>query len=172
MQNINQKTIGSVAHLAAFSKYFIPFGNFLIPIIIWVIHKDKPFVSAHAKRSLNFQITLFLYAAILVTLAVVFLVIMGFQLGGLGEFYYSNNHSWVISDPNPFLTSPYIFIAAILLILSLGLFCLEIICAISAAIKAGEGKMYKYPLSIGFIKLENEELQDFQEEEQTQQTTL
>jgi uncharacterized Tic20 family protein len=171
MQNINQKTIGSVAHLAAFSKYFIPFGNFLIPIFIWVIHKQKPFVSGHAKRSLNFQISIFLYAAILATIAVAVLVVMGVQMGSLGEFYFSNQNTFVVSDPSPFLSSPYIFIAASIIIVGLGLFSLEIICTISAAIKAGEGKIYKYPLSIQFIKLEDKELIDLQEE-YSQQSTL
>jgi len=164
MQNINQKTISSIAHLGAFSKYFIPFGNFLIPITIWVIHKDKAFISSHAKRALNFQISLFLYAAILIAIAISGLVVLGINLGNIGEFYFTTSNELVINNQSVVFTSPYILFAAALIILGLAIFFLELLSVINAAVRAGEGKTYKYPLTIDFIKLNEEELENFHEE--------
>ena len=164
MQSINQKTISSVAHLGAFSKYFIPFGSFLVPIFIWVLHKDKPFVSANAKRSLNFQISLFLYVSILACIAVLGLIILGINLGNLDQFYFSAGNDIVISNHSPLFTLPFMTFAGIVIILALGLFFLEILCVINATVKAGEGKIYHYPLTINFIQLTTEEQQDLQEE--------
>jgi uncharacterized protein len=49
-------------HLGAFSGVLIPFGNFLVPLVIWLLKKDEdPFVDDQGKESLNFQISVFLY---------------------------------------------------------------------------------------------------------------
>ena len=164
MQSINQKTISSVAHLVAFSKYFIPLGNFLVPIFIWVLHKEKPFVSAHAKRSLNFQISLFLYASVLASIAIFGLLTLGVNLGNLDQFYFSAGNDLVISNHSPLFTMPFMIFAGVVIILTIGLFFLEILCVINAAVRAGEGKAYRYPLTINFIQLTSEEQQDLQEE--------
>ncbi|HIB37210.1 DUF4870 domain-containing protein [Mesonia sp.] len=164
MQSINQKSISSVAHLGAFSKYFIPFGNFLVPIFIWVLHKDKAFVSANAKKSLNFQISLFLYASVLVTIAVFGLVILGINLGNLDQFYFSAGNDLVISNHSPLFTTPFILFIGIVSILALSLFFLEILCVINATVRAGEGKIYNYPLTINFLKLTPEEEEELKEE--------
>lgn len=164
MQSINQKTISSVAHLGAFSKYFIPFGNFLVPIIIWVLHKEKPFVSAHAKRSLNFQISLFLYAGILVSITIFGVLFLGINLGNLDQFYFSVGNDFVISNHSPLLTTPFLLFIVTIAILALVLFFFEILFVINATVRAGEGKTYHYPLTINFIRLTTEEQQDLQEQ--------
>jgi len=51
-----------------------------------------------------------------------------------------------------------------LIILGLAIFFLELLSVINAAVRAGEGKTYKYPLTIDFIKLNEEELENFHEE--------
>lgn len=163
MQSINQKTISSIAHLGAFSKYFFPFGNFLVPIFIWVLHKKHPFVSAHAKQSLNFQISLFLYTSILATIAVMGLVILGINFGTLDEFYFSTGNDFVISNQSPLFAMPFILFVGIILIFAIAIFALEILCVINAAISAGEGKTYKYPLTIQFLKLEKAEKEGLNE---------
>ncbi|MBW2960615.1 DUF4870 domain-containing protein [Mesonia aestuariivivens] len=162
MQSINQKTISSVAHLGAFSKYFIPFGNFLIPIIIWVLHKEKPFSSGHAKRALNFQLSLFLYVSILITITLIGFLILRINLGQIDQFYISSGGDFVMNNHSPFFTSPFIIFIAIMLFLGLAIFLLEILCVINATFRAREGKIYKYPLCINFIKLAPEELKDIE----------
>lgn len=58
---------GMLAHLSAFASYWIPFGNFIGPLVVWLIKKDEmPFVDDQGKESLNFQITLLIATAVVV----------------------------------------------------------------------------------------------------------
>lgn len=53
-------------HLSTLVGYFfIPFGHIIAPLIIWLIKKeDSPFVDDQGKESLNFQISMTIYAVI------------------------------------------------------------------------------------------------------------
>ena len=54
--------LAMLCHLGAFSGVVIPFGNFLVPLGIWLYNKEKyPLVDDQGKESLNFQLTLLLY---------------------------------------------------------------------------------------------------------------
>jgi len=54
-----------IAHLSALSGFIIPFGNFLGPLIIWLIKREElPFVNQQGKEALNFGISVTIYAAI------------------------------------------------------------------------------------------------------------
>ncbi len=53
------------AHLGGFAGYFIPFGNILAPLVIWVLKRDaSPFVDHHGREALNFQISITIYAIV------------------------------------------------------------------------------------------------------------
>ncbi len=66
------------AHLCAFAGYIAPFGNIIGPVLIWQIKKEESeFVAFHAKESLNFQISIFIYAIICV---VAMFVLIGFLM--------------------------------------------------------------------------------------------
>lgn len=50
---------GMLCHLSAFGGFVVPFGNIIVPLIIWMIKKDEmAFVNDQGKESLNFQITM------------------------------------------------------------------------------------------------------------------
>lgn len=54
-----ERTMGMLCHLLAFSGYVIPFGHLIGPLVMWLVKKDESaFVDANGKESLNFQITL------------------------------------------------------------------------------------------------------------------
>lgn len=54
-----------LCHLASFAGYVVPFGNIIGPLVIWLIKKDTmPFVDAHGKEAVNFQISLTIYVMI------------------------------------------------------------------------------------------------------------
>ncbi|HRH47807.1 MAG TPA: DUF4870 domain-containing protein [Panacibacter sp.] len=100
----DEKTMAILSHVLTFV------AGFLAPLIIYLIKKDESkFISAHAKESLNFQIT-------------IFIVIIGLCITIIG----------------------------ILLVWVVGI--LAIILVIIATIRASEGKLYRYPFSIRFIK--------------------
>lgn len=106
-------TYGMLSHLLAFSTFIIPFGSILGPLVIWLIKKERsPYVDAQGKESLNFQISVFIYAAVSGILCLIFI---GF-----------------------------------LLLIALGIFWLVFV--IIASIKANEGILYRYPLTIRFLK--------------------
>ena len=55
----DERMWGMFCHLIAFSGYLIPLGNFLGPLVIWMIKKDEmSFVDDQGKESLNFQLTM------------------------------------------------------------------------------------------------------------------
>jgi hypothetical protein len=110
---MQEKQWALICHLSGLSGYLIPFGNLIIPTIIWSMKKDEmPMVDAHGKEVINFQISFTIWAAI----AFIFVFIL-------------------IGIP-----------------LLIGLFVLQIIFIIIAAIKADNGELYHYPLTIRFIK--------------------
>jgi len=64
--------MGMLCHLLALAGYAIPFGNILGPLIIWQIKKDQyPFADDQGKESLNFQISVSIYAIISTILIIV-----------------------------------------------------------------------------------------------------
>ena len=68
-----------LSHLSALSGYIgIPFGNIIAPLIIYLMKKDEsPFVADQARESLNFQISMSIYAVIS---GVLVLILIGFLL--------------------------------------------------------------------------------------------
>ena len=73
------------AHIGTFSSMFVPLGNFIAPIVIWQMKKhESEFVVEQAKESLNFQITLFIYA--LISFLLVFIIIGFFLIFALVIF--------------------------------------------------------------------------------------
>jgi len=55
MLDKHQKNIATWIHLSTFSRFFIPFGNFLGPIILWITNKDKSeFIDNHGKQIIIF----------------------------------------------------------------------------------------------------------------------
>ncbi len=70
--------MGMLVHLLSFAGFFVPFGNIIGPLILWLLKKDElPFVDHHGKESLNFQISIILYTVIAVILC---LILIGFLI--------------------------------------------------------------------------------------------
>ncbi|MCW3116582.1 MAG: hypothetical protein JWM28_664 [Chitinophagaceae bacterium] len=100
----DEKTLALVSHVITLVSQFIA------PLIIYLIKKDESsFVAAHAKESLNFQLT------VLLVIILLFVTIVG-----------------------------------ILLLWFVGIYVLVLV--IIATIRASEGKLYRYPFCIRFIK--------------------
>lgn len=74
----DDKQWGMLAHLGTFLGAIVPFGNIIVPIVLMSMYRDKSdFVVEHAKESLNFQISLFIYYTIA---AISIFVLIGFLL--------------------------------------------------------------------------------------------
>ena len=142
------KTMAALIHLSTFSKFFIPFGNFIFPLILWTAKKQDPFVDEHGKQVINFQISIFLYFIILVCIGTAGVLFLGIELSLREPFSISEEF---ISIGNLASAIPILLYIGFIGLLLLALFILDIISVITATIKAREGHLYKYPLSINFI---------------------
>jgi uncharacterized Tic20 family protein len=102
-----------ICHLSALSGYVIPFGNLIVPIIIWSMKKDEmPMVDEHGKEVINFQLSMMIW---MIISGILILVVIGI---------------------------PLLIMLAIL----------QVVFIIIGAIKADSGQLYKYPMTIHFIK--------------------
>jgi uncharacterized Tic20 family protein len=74
-----ERNWGMLSHLLALTGYVgIPFGHIIAPLIIYLMKKDEsPFVADQARESLNFQISMSIYAVIS---GVLVLILIGFLL--------------------------------------------------------------------------------------------
>ncbi|MCJ7663992.1 MAG: DUF4870 domain-containing protein [Desulfobacterales bacterium] len=78
MNEKDARTWAMLCHIGTFAGYIIPFGHIIAPLIIWLIKKNEsPFVDDQGKESLNFQISISIYAVIAALLT---LVVIGFVL--------------------------------------------------------------------------------------------
>ncbi|MFQ5952509.1 MAG: DUF4870 domain-containing protein [Candidatus Omnitrophota bacterium] len=70
----NEKTLAMFCHLGAFSGLLFPFGNFIVPLLIWLLKKEEySLVDDQGKESLNFQISIFLYSVACFVLSFIFI---------------------------------------------------------------------------------------------------
>ncbi len=79
MNEKDARTWAMLCHIGAFAGYIIPFGHIIAPLVIWLIKKDEsPFVDDQGKESLNFQISMSIYALIaaLLIIAVIGIVLL------------------------------------------------------------------------------------------------
>lgn len=143
------KTVAAFTHISTFTKYFIPFGNFIFPLIFWTTKQNDPFVDHHGKQALNFQISIFLYFILLVCIGIAGVLFWGVHFNLSDPFIISEDFISIDHPQN--LTFLFVFMAIMGLLLG-SLFILDIVAVILATIKASEGQLYNYPLTINFIK--------------------
>ena len=102
----------------------VRYGALLGPLAVWLIKRDSiPAVNQHGRAALNFQISIFIY----------------WQVAGL------------LHSMSGQLPGPVSFLKWIPWALQNGLHWLNILCIIAAALKAGRGQIFKYPLVIRFL---------------------
>ncbi|MCF1422274.1 DUF4870 domain-containing protein [Mangrovimonas futianensis] len=148
MLDNHQKNIATLIHLSTFTRFFFPLGNFIAPIVLWALNKDKSeFVDSHGKQAINFQISILLYALILGSIAI---PLFAFNLfSGFDFINFNNFDHFHISISKP---SPLLFITGGLGVIAFIGFIIELILIIRASLTAREGKPYHYPFTINFIK--------------------
>ncbi|WP_299128769.1 DUF4870 domain-containing protein [uncultured Winogradskyella sp.] len=148
MINNHHKNLATFIHLSTFSRFLIPFGNFIGPIVLWAANKDKSeFVDAHGKQAINFQISVLLYAIIIGTISVPFFIFKLFR--GLDVIDFNGFHNFHINIGEP---SPLLYIGGGLGALALIAFIVELALIVKASLSARDGEFYKYPLTINFLK--------------------
>ncbi len=73
------RNMAMLCHLASFAMLVgIPLGNIIGPLIVWLMKREQSsFVDWHGKESINFQISVTMYAIIS---AILILAVVGFVL--------------------------------------------------------------------------------------------
>lgn len=158
----NQKNVASLMHLSTFSKYFIPFGNFIAPLLLWSFNKEKPFTDEHGREAINFQLSIILYSIVIGLICLPFVLIYATNFVSLVEAIDHTVDFVSIQDVKNFSGFVVIFMIAALLLF--GLFVIELYAVISATMSAAKGKLYKYPISITFLKTTAESSEENLEE--------
>lgn len=153
----HERNLSAIIHASTFSKYFIPFGNFILPLILWTANKKEyQFVDHNGKQALNFQISLLLYSIVVGIISVPFFV--GF-LPDVFDWGFLNFHK--LSDLNnlnihissdDFRFGRFFWPVGISGLLQFALVVINIVYTILATIKTNEGETFKYPFTIKFIK--------------------
>ena len=144
MKRNRTNTNAFLIHISAFSGLIFPFGQIITPLIAWQTQKDRsPFLDAHGKEAVNFNMSYTLYV-----------LILSVFVGGLvmGNFFRNLNrlNNFDIINFNFNFHNIFGFlsvgkIAGIVYLIGMAL-------VIIASLKAKEGESYKYPFSIKFIK--------------------
>lgn len=140
----NERSTSFLTHLSGLSNLLIPFGSIIVPLIIWQTSKnDSDFIDHHGKEAMNFNISFLLYniIAVLVLLSSV----LGTIFNGIQLDQYETNENLA-----ELLFSAGGFITAIIVLSTMGI--IKLILIIVAAVKANNGNLYRYPLTIRFIK--------------------
>jgi len=60
----DDRALASMTHLSGLSGYIIPFGGVIVPIIIWIVKKDSPVISAIARQAILLNCIVFALAIV------------------------------------------------------------------------------------------------------------
>lgn len=151
MTTNNERNTATFLHLSALTQYFIPFGNYIFPVIIWSAKKNESaFVDANGKNVLNFQLSMFLYFMITVAVAVPVFVYSIFKNTTITNIH-DGSHFVFESLDNGNIPG-FVLLAIVMVVLFVFLKIIEFVLIIYGSVKTSNGEVYKYPLTINFIK--------------------
>lgn len=153
----HERNLSAIIHASTFSKYFIPFGNFILPLILWTANKkEHAFVDYNGKQALNFQISMLLYSIITGLITIPFFIgfwpdLFDWDLFGFHRLSDINNLNIHI-DSDDFRFGRLFWPVSISGVFQVGLAVVNIVFTILATIRTNEGEYFKYPFTIKFIK--------------------
>ncbi len=148
MYNSNIKNISSLIHLSSFARFIFPFGNFVAPIVLWSLNKDKSeFIDENGKAIINFQLSILIYT---VALAIISITLFVFGVFNSLDFLTDNTiNNFNINFNEP---STLLYFGGLIGVFAFIGFIVELLLIILASLKARDGELYDYPLTIKFIK--------------------
>lgn len=149
METKYERNIATLTHLSTLTQYFIPFGSFIFPILLWSSKRDSAFVSQNGRNVINFQLSMLLYYVILILTAA--FIVIGFAINEI-NWEFSTNELITMNVETIRKLTGLGLIAGFAIVLTGLLKIAEFFLIIVAAVAASEGKIYKYPLTINFIR--------------------
>ncbi len=153
----HERNLSAIIHASTFSKYFIPFGNFILPLILWTANKkEHAFVDYNGKQALNFQISMLLYSVIAGLISIPFFIgfwpdIFDGDFFGFRRISDLNNLNIHISSDD-FRFGKFFWPVGITGLLQAALVVVNVVYTILATIRTNEGERFQYPFTIKFIR--------------------
>lgn len=112
-----------LCHLSSIAGLWVPCGNILGPLLIWLFkHSDSAGVDAHGKESLNFHISWALYEIA----------------------------AWIVALLSIFVLIGLVMIP-MLIVFSVIARAVMAVLVLIASVKASNGRLFRYPLTIRFL---------------------
>lgn len=148
MPKNSDNTNAFLIHISAFASRIFPFGGIVLPLILWTTQKNKSeFIDSHGKEAVNFNITYTLYKMLLsLTLLPTLIHFLKNLMYGFRNNNFDNiTYPFDFWDMQSFGTVGFISLLSVFSII-------KGVLIVIAAIKANNGEMYNYPLTIKFIK--------------------
>ena len=119
-----------LAHLAALLGAYMPFGNILGPLVVWLVKRDdSPEIDRAGKEALNFQISVTIF--LVVGLLLFFVTIFSVSFTRYATFVFAPLAVWGLC----FL-----------------LMLFDLVFIVIAAVKTQQGKDFHYPLAFPFLR--------------------
>lgn len=154
----NHRNLATCIHLLSFGKWLFPLGNFILPILLWMVNSKKStYVDHHGKQVINFQLSMTLYSIALAIIAVIILIV-AFASGGIefleGLDRMDGDEFWKGENMGIFATMigvGILFGGALIMIA-----VIDLVYTIRGAMQANDGVLFKYPLTIPFLSTEPE----------------
>ncbi|UMY65669.1 MULTISPECIES: DUF4870 domain-containing protein [unclassified Flavobacterium] len=151
MQRTNEQQIATFTHISALSQFLIPFGNFILPIVIWTSNRERSaYIDQQGKECINFQLSSFLYLLICALVAVptfLFALMSGGELHRHGHHFNMHHMEWSFTE-----VSIPLVVAIVAVILAGLIKAAEVLLTIYAAVKTSGGDDFRYPATIRFLK--------------------
>jgi uncharacterized protein len=152
METTENKTTAMLLQLSAYAQYIFPFGNFILPVLIWSAKKDQSkFVDYNGKQAINFQLSVLVYTIAMVIIAV---PIFAYTLFNGTDFsvWCESNWSFKAEVIRGAKITGIVMLGIAATMIAFVLKVTEFILILIAAVKNGNGDNYNFPLTIKFIK--------------------
>lgn len=151
METATKNSTAALMNLSTLTQYFIPFGNFIFPIIIWTSNKDKSeYIDQQGKQTINFQLSLLIYTIALALIAIPILIVAIIQNASFSALVESDD--LILEDFNFNNINGILTVAIVAIILFILMKIAEFFLIIYASLKTSNGDDFKYPLTIPFLK--------------------
>jgi uncharacterized protein len=134
-----------LCHVSGFIGFFLPFGNVLGPLLVWMFKRDQmPLVREHGREALNFQISFSVYAVLLFLLWLVsgFIGVLFLRPQGEAPHQTPPPDQWI--PPVALMVVPVALFGLLLLT--------EIVLVVIAALRAYQGLPWRYPLTFRLVR--------------------
>lgn len=150
METNNTKNTAALIHLSTLSQYLIPFGNYIMPVVIWSSTKDKSeYINTQGKRAINFQLSLFVYSLVLGLIAIPVLLFTILKNVSMNNVFHGD---WVVEELSFSNISGMVIVGMTAVGIFIMLKIAEFFLVIYASVKSSNGEDFEYPLTIPFIK--------------------